>query len=152
MLETRGPQPRSKAVLFSTALGFKTLTREADYGWIAGELVRLGYARPGKADRGVIQRYQGELKSLPEADPDLKPGITFEQLERIAYSIGDNDAVQRLNQARAERFRAINKTQARPPEGVYWSPSFRLFSGLERTASHGPGPGLTRSACVEQAG
>lgn len=52
-----------------------------------------------------------KLKSLPEADQYLKPGITFEQLDAIAHAISDNEAARRLNQARAELFRSINKTQ-----------------------------------------
>ncbi len=52
-----------------------------------------------------------KLKSLPEAAQYLKPGITFEQLDAIAHAISDNEAARRLNQARAELFRSINKTQ-----------------------------------------
>lgn len=52
-----------------------------------------------------------KLKSLPHAEHYLKPGTTFKQLDAIAYAISDNDAAQRLNQARAELFRAINKAQ-----------------------------------------
>lgn len=71
-------------------------------------------------DKGrVRKRYRYEdmmtpydkLKSLPDADQYLKPGITFEQLDAIAYAISDNEAAQRLNQARAELFRSINKAQ-----------------------------------------
>jgi len=51
------------------------------------------------------------LKSLPDATQYLKPGVTFEQLDEIAYAITDNDAAQRLNQARGKLFRSINKTQ-----------------------------------------
>lgn len=52
-----------------------------------------------------------KLKSLPDAGHYLKPGITFEELDAIAYAISDNEAAQCLNQARAELFRSINKTQ-----------------------------------------
>nr|VFK00742.1 MAG: Integrase core domain-containing protein [Candidatus Kentron sp. LFY]VFK02579.1 MAG: Integrase core domain-containing protein [Candidatus Kentron sp. LFY] len=52
-----------------------------------------------------------KLKSLPTANQYLKTGVSFEQLDAIAYSISDNDAAQRLNQARAELFRFINKSQ-----------------------------------------
>lgn len=52
-----------------------------------------------------------KLRSLPNAAQTLKPGITFEQLDAIAFAISDNEAAQRLNQARAELFRSINKTQ-----------------------------------------
>jgi transposase InsO family protein len=49
-----------------------------------------------------------KLKSLPDANQHLKPGITFEQLDDVAYAISDNEAALRLNQARAELFRSIN--------------------------------------------
>ena len=52
-----------------------------------------------------------KLKSLPDTLQYLKAGITFEQLDAIAYAISDNEAARRLNQARAELFRSINKTQ-----------------------------------------
>jgi len=52
-----------------------------------------------------------KLRSLPNAAQYLKPGITFDQLDAIAFAISDNEAAQRLNQARAELFRSINKTQ-----------------------------------------
>ena len=52
-----------------------------------------------------------KLKSLPEANQYLKPGITFELLDDIAYAISDNQAAQQLNQARAKLFRHINKAQ-----------------------------------------
>jgi DNA gyrase inhibitor GyrI len=50
-------------------------------------------------------------KSLPDANQYLKPGITFEQLDTGAYAISDHETAQRLNQARAELFRSINKAQ-----------------------------------------
>jgi transposase InsO family protein len=52
-----------------------------------------------------------KLKSLPSASEYLKPSITFEQLDAIAYAISDNDAAHRLNQARAKLFRFIYKSQ-----------------------------------------
>lgn len=52
-----------------------------------------------------------KLKSLSQAAQYLKPGITFEQLDAIAFSISDNQAAHRLNQARAELFQYINKSQ-----------------------------------------
>lgn len=72
------------------------------------------------ADKGRIRkRYHYEnmmppydkLKSLPDAGQYLKPAMSFEQLNAIAYAISDNEAARRLNQARAELFRSINKTQ-----------------------------------------
>lgn len=52
-----------------------------------------------------------KLKSLPEAERHLKPGISFRQLDASACAISDNEAARRLNQARAELFRSINKAQ-----------------------------------------
>ncbi len=52
-----------------------------------------------------------KLKSLPNASAYLKPGVTFEALDDIAYAMSDNEAAQRLNEARAELFRYINKAQ-----------------------------------------
>ena len=52
-----------------------------------------------------------KLKSLPDAEQYLKPGITFQKLDAIAYAISDNEAARRLNQARNELFQSINKTQ-----------------------------------------
>lgn len=52
-----------------------------------------------------------KLQSLPEATRHLKPSITFEQLDAIATECSDNEAAQRLNQARATLFQLINKSQ-----------------------------------------
>ena len=52
-----------------------------------------------------------KLKSLPEADQYLKPGISFQRLDAIAYALSDNEAARRLNQARAQLFRYINQAQ-----------------------------------------
>jgi len=52
-----------------------------------------------------------KLKSLPDASRYLKPNLTFEQLDAIAYAISDHEAARRLNHARAELFRSIQKEQ-----------------------------------------
>lgn len=52
-----------------------------------------------------------KLKSLPNASDYLKPGVTFEALDDIAYAMSDNEAAQHLNEARAELFRYINNAQ-----------------------------------------
>jgi hypothetical protein len=52
-----------------------------------------------------------KLKALPEAAQYLKPGITFADLDAIAYAISDNEAARRLNEARATLFRSINQAQ-----------------------------------------
>ena len=48
-----------------------------------------------------------KLKSLDKAEPFLKPGITFEQLDVQAGAMSDNEAAQRLNDARAVLFKTI---------------------------------------------
>jgi hypothetical protein len=48
-----------------------------------------------------------KLKSLHEAQRFLKPGITFHQLDAQASAMSDNEAAQRLNDARAILFKTI---------------------------------------------
>ena len=48
-----------------------------------------------------------KLKSLPEAEQYLKPGITFAALDAQAAAISDNEAAQRLNEARAVLYKTI---------------------------------------------
>ena len=54
-----------------------------------------------------------KLRSLPDAENDLKPGITFKQLDAIATQCSDNDAAKLLNEARTKLFQLINKSQQR---------------------------------------
>jgi transposase InsO family protein len=49
-----------------------------------------------------------KLKSLDPAEQFLKPGITFEQLDVQAGAISDNEAAQRLNDARVVLFKTIS--------------------------------------------
>jgi transposase InsO family protein len=48
-----------------------------------------------------------KLKSLPRAKQFLKPGITFRQLDAQACAMSDNDAAQRLADARTILFKTI---------------------------------------------
>ena len=48
-----------------------------------------------------------KLKSPPLAEQYLKLGITFQQLDAQAVEISDNEAAQRLNDARAILFKTI---------------------------------------------
>jgi len=48
-----------------------------------------------------------KLKSLPNAKQFLKPAITFRQLDAQASAMSDNDAAQRLNNARDILFKTI---------------------------------------------
>jgi len=54
-----------------------------------------------------------KLRSLPEAESHLKPETTLQKLDAIAAGCSDNDAAQRLNEARTKLFQSINKTQQR---------------------------------------
>lgn len=54
-----------------------------------------------------------KLRSLPEAESYLKPETTLKKLDAIAAGCSDNEAAQRLNEARAKLFQSINKTQQR---------------------------------------
>ena len=48
-----------------------------------------------------------KLKSLHQAEQYLKPGITFQDLDARATAMSDNDAAQRMNDARASLFKTI---------------------------------------------
>jgi len=52
-----------------------------------------------------------KFRSLPETEHYLKQGTTLNKLDAMAAECSDNDAAQRLNQARAALFQLINKTQ-----------------------------------------
>ncbi len=48
-----------------------------------------------------------KLKSLHRAEQFLNPGFTFRQLDVQASAISDNEAAQRLNDARSVLFKTI---------------------------------------------
>ena len=48
-----------------------------------------------------------KLKSLPDAAQYLKPQMSFEQLDNIAYAMSDNQAAEQLREAKRELFRTI---------------------------------------------
>jgi len=50
-----------------------------------------------------------KLKSLPEAGSYLKSGVTFDELDEFASSISDNEAAEKLNEARKKLFQSINR-------------------------------------------
>jgi transposase InsO family protein len=50
-----------------------------------------------------------KLKSLPEAEQFLKPGLSFQSLDDIAYAISDNEAAKRLQEARHQLFESIDE-------------------------------------------
>ena len=51
------------------------------------------------------------LRSLPDAETFLKPDVTFEQLDAIAFAESDNAAARRLQTARAALFQSINTSR-----------------------------------------
>ncbi len=54
-----------------------------------------------------------KFRSLPMAESHLKKGVTMKMLDAIAAQCSDNDAAQRLNEARTKLFQSINKSQQR---------------------------------------
>ena len=62
--------------------------------------------------RDMMTPYE-KLSSLPKADGYLKLGTTLKKLDAFAAECSDNDAAQRLNEARAKLFQLINKTRQR---------------------------------------
>ncbi len=67
-----------------------------------------------KGKQRKIYRYENmmtpydKLKSLPEAKDYLKPGISFEILDTIAYKMSDNQAADQLQKARRKLFNSIH--------------------------------------------
>lgn len=51
------------------------------------------------------------LRSLPNAEAFLKPGLSFEQLDAIAFAESDNAAARRLQRARAALLTSINTSR-----------------------------------------
>ena len=50
-----------------------------------------------------------KLKSLDSAQRYLRPGVTFEQLDRVAMALDDLSAAILVNTTRAEPFREIER-------------------------------------------
>jgi len=67
-----------------------------------------------KGKERKIYRYENmmtpyeKLKSLPHAEDYLKPGASFDTLDRAAHEISDNQAADQLQKARQELFRTIH--------------------------------------------
>jgi hypothetical protein len=62
--------------------------------------------------RDMMTPYE-KLRSLPEAESYLKLEATLKKLDAIAAECSDNDAAQRLDEARTKLFQFINKNQQR---------------------------------------
>ena len=56
----------------------------------------------------VMTPYE-KLKSLPDAGRYLRPGVTFEALDRLAHAMTDLEANVQANRARDALFRAIGQ-------------------------------------------
>lgn len=55
-----------------------------------------------------MQTPYDKLKSLPDAKKHLKPGTTFEILDKVAHQMSDNQAADQLKAARQKLFNTIN--------------------------------------------
>lgn len=71
---------------------------------------------PKEDDKGKVKKsypYKAmmtpyeKLKSLPDTEQYLMPGTTLEQLDEIALSISDNEAVKQMNEAKRKLFITI---------------------------------------------
>ena len=60
--------------------------------------------------KGLMTPYE-KLKSLPDAKTYLKPDLSFEILDRIAYQLSDNAAADALQQARRALFTTIHEQE-----------------------------------------
>ena len=54
-----------------------------------------------------------KLKSLPQTHTFLKAGLTFKQLDEIAYTISDNEAAKQLTEAKQQLFNTITEQDPR---------------------------------------
>ena len=70
--------------------------------------VRDGKVRRRYRRQDVVTPYE-KPKSLPDAARFLKPGVTFADLDEVAYAVSDLEANRRANRARDELFRTIGQ-------------------------------------------
>ena len=56
----------------------------------------------------VMTPYE-KLKSLPEAESCLRPGVTLERLGTIANQMSDNEFAERMVKARSNLFQQISR-------------------------------------------
>ena len=81
---------RLRAFLDGTvAINFSVAAFER-YDFVARTVRRFGYARLNRADKGVVLRFLARVN-----------GNLLQQLDAQASAMSDNDAAQRLNDARA---------------------------------------------------
>ncbi len=70
-----------------------------------------GRIRRRYRDEDVATPYE-RLKSLPDAEGHLRPGVTFGQLDAVAFAQTDLEAAAALNAARDALFRRIGEALA----------------------------------------
>jgi hypothetical protein len=68
-------------------------------------------AQKSRTHKLMMTPYE-KLKSLPQAAQFLNPGITFAHLDTLAASISDNEAAEKLNEARTRLFKLIGQSNA----------------------------------------
>ena len=93
MLQTEGIRTVEQIRAFlnrSEEMDFAPRDRDGAYGFVRRTLVLLRY-------------------EAPDADRFLKPGVTFAELDKVAYAMSDLDANRQANRARDELFRAIGR-------------------------------------------
>ena len=71
---------------------------------------RKGKQRKRYPYESLMTPYE-KLKSLPDAKSYLKPDLSFEILDQIAYDISDNAAADALQQARRDLFTTIHEQE-----------------------------------------
>ena len=54
-----------------------------------------------------------KLKSLPEVESYLQPGVTLEKLDDIANQMSDNEFAERMVKARSNLFKHISRCMNR---------------------------------------
>ena len=71
---------------------------------------KKGKRRKRYRDEDMMTPYE-KLKLLSETADDLKPSMSFSHLDAIASECSDNEAANRLNEARTQLFQLINNSQ-----------------------------------------
>ena len=72
------------------------------------EMAREGRVKKTYPSEEVMTPYE-RLKSLPQAESCLRPGVTFEKLVTIANQMSDNQSAERLVNARSNLFQQISR-------------------------------------------
>ncbi|MDA0823791.1 MAG: AMP-binding protein [Proteobacteria bacterium] len=69
----------------------------------------VDFCPPRYAEFRAGYTFDADTIYLPQAPTFLKPGLTFEALDRLASAVTDSDAAHRLNEARKTLFLSINR-------------------------------------------